>query len=216
MALLPMGPETDQFSTQESMFEEPSGLRSLQAYEPEAAYEAAEEFYQEIPEPEADDLPEMAAQESETQESETQDSEQPVLHTAAASADAESTGPVLDPAATQTTIEAPSEASEETTPESGQDAVFTADDFAALEERILRAVALVRSERQARLAAEERAAGLEAQFKIELEAKLQAQSQLQAPTIEHLQQEVDSLRGEREQVRQRVERLLTQLDALEL
>ena len=34
--------------------------------------------------------------------------------------------------------------------------------------------------------------------------------------MEQLQNEINALRAEREQVRQRVERLLTQLDALEL
>jgi hypothetical protein len=82
--------------------------------------------------------------------------------------------------------------------------VLTVDDFAALEERVLRAVSLVRREREARTAAEERAVALEAQ--------LHAQN----PAIEQLQQEVESLRAEREQVRLRVERLLSQLDALEL
>jgi hypothetical protein len=82
--------------------------------------------------------------------------------------------------------------------------VLTVDDFAALEERVLRAVKLVRHEREARTAAEERSLALEGQ--------LQAQN----PAIDRLQKEVDSLRSEREQVRQRVERLLSQLDALEL
>jgi septal ring factor EnvC (AmiA/AmiB activator) len=78
------------------------------------------------------------------------------------------------------------------------------DEFAALEERIRRAVELVKSERQARAAAEERAA--------KAEEKLHAQS----PVVEQLQSELHALRAERDQVRQRVERLLTQLDALEL
>ena len=78
------------------------------------------------------------------------------------------------------------------------------DEFAALEERIRRAVELVKRERQARAAAEERAA--------KAEEKLRAQS----PVMEQLQSEMHALRAERDQVRQRVERLLTQLDALEL
>jgi uncharacterized coiled-coil protein SlyX len=82
--------------------------------------------------------------------------------------------------------------------------VLTSDDFSALEERVLRAVSLVRREREARAAAEERIAALE--------AKLQAPN----PVIERLEQEIESLRVEREQVRQRVDRLLGQLDALEL
>jgi uncharacterized coiled-coil protein SlyX len=81
---------------------------------------------------------------------------------------------------------------------------LTADEFSALEERILRAVDLVKRERTARTAAEERAA--------EVEAKLSGQ----AGAVEELQKEVDGLRAERDHVRQRVERLLSELDALEL
>lgn len=82
--------------------------------------------------------------------------------------------------------------------------VFSADDFAALEERILRAIELVKRERQARIAAEERAS--------HAEAKLNEQDSL----ADQMAQEVRSLRAERDHVRQRVERLLAQLDALEL
>jgi len=81
---------------------------------------------------------------------------------------------------------------------------LSADDFSALEERVLRAVNLVKRERLARAEAEERAA--------QAEAKLQEK----APLAEQLQTEVNALRAEREQVRERVERLLGQLDALEL
>ena len=85
--------------------------------------------------------------------------------------------------------------------------VLSVDDFAALEERVLKAVNLVRRERQSRSAAEERVTALEAQLQ---------GAQSQNSVMEQLQDEVDSLRAEREQVRQRVERLLGQLDALEL
>jgi len=85
--------------------------------------------------------------------------------------------------------------------------VLTVDDFAELEERIVRTVELVQRERKARLAAQQRVVELEGQVR-----ELQAQSE----SLEHLQEEIASLRGEREQVRQRVERLLSQLDALEL
>lgn len=81
---------------------------------------------------------------------------------------------------------------------------LSVDDFSSLEERILRAVNLVKRERLARAAAEERATQAEAKV---LE---------QAPVTEQLQKEVTALRAERDQVRQRVERLLAQLDALEL
>jgi chromosome segregation ATPase len=81
---------------------------------------------------------------------------------------------------------------------------LSAADFSALEERIVRAVELVKRERQARAEAEERATRAEAQ--------LAEQSSL----LDQVKQEIRSLRAERDLVRQRVERLLTQLDSLEL
>jgi uncharacterized coiled-coil DUF342 family protein len=65
-------------------------------------------------------------------------------------------------------------------------------------------VELVKSERQARAVAEERAVSAEANVR------------LQSPLMDQLQNEINALRAERDQVRQRVERLLAQLDALEL
>lgn len=97
----------------------------------------------------------------------------------------------------------PEEHTQEPPPEPGTLAL-SADDFSALEERVLRAVNLVKRERIARAEAEERAA--------QAEAKLGEQS----PLVDHLQKELNALRGERDHVRQRVERLLAQLDALEL
>lgn len=88
-------------------------------------------------------------------------------------------------------------------PEPGNLAL-SVDDFSALEDRILRAVNLVKRERIARAEAEERAALAEAQM------------HEQAPLVDSLQNEVNALRAERDHVRQRVERLLAQLDALEL
>jgi len=78
------------------------------------------------------------------------------------------------------------------------------DDFSSLEERILRAVNLVKRERLARAAAEQRTA--------EVEARLQDQT----TAGDELQKEVNALRAERDHIRQRVEKLLAQLDALEL
>jgi hypothetical protein len=80
----------------------------------------------------------------------------------------------------------------------------SAVDFSALEVRIVRAVEMVKQERQARLTAEERAANAESQFNDQL------------PKIERMQNEINALIAERDLVRQRVERLLSQLDALEL
>jgi hypothetical protein len=80
----------------------------------------------------------------------------------------------------------------------------SADDFSALEDRIVRAVEMVKRERQGRMAAEERAK----QAEIELRQT--------APRIESLERELVTLKNERDHVRQRVERLLGQLDALQL
>src|ERR1700684_3327297 len=87
---------------------------------------------------------------------------------------------------------------------------LSADEVSALEERILRAVNLVKRERLARAAAEERAALAETRAT----EQVQAAENLQKETA-NLQKEVDALRTERDHVRQRVERLLSQLDALE-
>ena len=81
---------------------------------------------------------------------------------------------------------------------------LSVDEFTALEERVLRAVNLVKRERLTRVEAEQNAAQLEAQLAE------------QRPVVDQLQAEVHSLRSERDQVRQRVERLLAQLDALEI
>jgi hypothetical protein len=120
---------------------------------------------------------------------------------------------------------------EETQPEVEQkaDAVValsvSADDFAALEERILRAVSLVKQERQARIAAEASGAQSEARAEqvqiraAQVEARAaEAEAALhhQAPVMERLQAEIKSLKAERDHVRERVERLLKQLDILEL
>jgi hypothetical protein len=84
------------------------------------------------------------------------------------------------------------------------------DEFSALEERILRAVNLVKRERLARAAADERARLAEARVTEQTQS-----TENQKREFENLQKEVDALRAERDQVRQRVERLLSQLDALE-
>jgi hypothetical protein len=81
---------------------------------------------------------------------------------------------------------------------------LSVDEFSALEERVLRTVSLVKQERQARAAAEERANAAEAVIS------------KHTPLVDRLQAEIQTLRTERGHVRQRVERLLAQLDALEL
>ncbi|MFP5230705.1 MAG: hypothetical protein ACLGXA_24065 [Acidobacteriota bacterium] len=79
---------------------------------------------------------------------------------------------------------------------------MTTDDFSALEERILRAVEVVKNERAARAEAEQHA------------ARLQTSLDAQASQLEQAKEQLRSLEREREQVRQRVERLLKQIDEI--
>jgi uncharacterized coiled-coil protein SlyX len=81
---------------------------------------------------------------------------------------------------------------------------MSADEFAALEERVLRAVNLVKRERMARSEAELRA--------VAAEEKVAEQTE----TLDNLNREIGALRAEREAVKQRVDRILSQLDALEV
>jgi hypothetical protein len=234
MALLPMGPPTTGSNyrtnfagygsgeTQENMFDEPSAIAVPEDHEAsyEAEYEAHAEASYEPAEELSEDVPELISYQAGSGhagiEPEPVSAAEPVAEHSGAS----------EPAKLETSQEAQPEAqtpAQETVTEAAQPAadsaqaqptMLTANDFSALEERVLRAVALVRSERQARVAAEERANGLEAQLH-SLEAQIQ-QIEAQSPILDRLVQEVESLRIEREQVRQRVERLLGQLDALEL
>jgi chromosome segregation ATPase len=79
---------------------------------------------------------------------------------------------------------------------------ISADDFSALEERVVRAVEVVKRERAARADAERNAA--------RLQSLLDAQSGL----LEQAKEQMRVLEREREQVRQRVERLLKQIDEI--
>ncbi|MGD0369721.1 MAG: hypothetical protein ABSA94_19890 [Acidobacteriaceae bacterium] len=79
---------------------------------------------------------------------------------------------------------------------------LAADDFSALEERIVRAVELVKRERAARTEAEKGA------------ARLQSLMDAQAALLEQAKEQLRTLEREREQVRQRVERLLKQIDEI--
>lgn len=94
----------------------------------------------------------------------------------------------------------------------------SADDFSALEERVLRAVELLKHERQARAAAEVRIAEAEecAANAIAQLGPVQTELNQTKPLIEQLQSDIFSLRAERDTVRHRVERLLEQLDSLEI
>lgn len=78
----------------------------------------------------------------------------------------------------------------------------TVDDFSALEERVVRAVEVVKTERAARAQAEET---------IE---KLQRAAEEQDAALTQAREQLRMLEREREQVRQRVERLLKQIDEI--
>lgn len=76
------------------------------------------------------------------------------------------------------------------------------DDFSALEERVLRAVEVVKQERTARAEAEQHA------------TRLQSQLDGQSALLEQTKEQVRTLERERDHVRQRVERLLKQIDEI--
>jgi uncharacterized protein involved in exopolysaccharide biosynthesis len=82
---------------------------------------------------------------------------------------------------------------------------ITADEFLALEQKVLRAVTLIRQERDARAATEAELATAKAEV-ADLQNKLAAASLAQS--------EVENLIREREVVRQRVEKMLAQMDEL--
>lgn len=107
---------------------------------------------------------------------------------------------------------------------------LAADDFNALEQRVLRTVELVKSEREARAVAESRIQSLEAAIKsledsglnaeqrvISLEERLQQANQKIATLTEQSTQaasHVESLEKERDTVRTRVEKLLKHLEGI--
>jgi len=76
------------------------------------------------------------------------------------------------------------------------------DEFQALEQKVLRAVEIVKREREARAAAEAEVASLRQQL-----ATLQSSSTA-------AESEINTLTKEREAVRQRVEKMLEQMDEL--
>jgi len=79
------------------------------------------------------------------------------------------------------------------------DGSFSFDEFQALEQKVLRAVEIVKREREARAAAEAEV------------SKLRAQLAEQSATADS---QVTTLTKEREVVRQRVEKMLAQMDEL--
>ena len=78
----------------------------------------------------------------------------------------------------------------------------TAADFQALEKKVLRTIELVRTAREAQATAERDAARLRGQLTEREEA------------VDTMRAELITLRKEREEVRTRVEKMLTQIDSL--
>ena len=83
---------------------------------------------------------------------------------------------------------------------------ISVDEFQALEQKVLRAVEIVKREREARAAAEAEVASLRAQ--------LDAQLAAQAEALSTAQSQLSTLNQERDAVRQRVEKMLQQMDEL--
>ena len=83
-----------------------------------------------------------------------------------------------------------------------QELPMTVDDFSALEERIVRAVELVKKERGARAEAEQTAE----LFRREAEEK--------SAELQQVREQIRAFERERDQVRHRVEKLLKQIDEI--
>jgi uncharacterized protein involved in exopolysaccharide biosynthesis len=83
---------------------------------------------------------------------------------------------------------------------------ISADEFQALEQKVLRAVEIVKREREARAAAEAEVATLRAQLAAQLTTKGEELSAAQA--------QLATLTQERDAVRQRVEKMLNRIDEL--
>lgn len=84
-------------------------------------------------------------------------------------------------------------------------ATISADEFAALEQKVLRAVEIIRSEREARAAVEAQLADANNEL---------ASLKEQLAAADAVSKEVEALTRERESVRQRVEKMLAQMDEL--
>jgi uncharacterized coiled-coil DUF342 family protein len=91
--------------------------------------------------------------------------------------------------------------------------VVSVDEFQALEQKVLRAVEIVKQEREARAAAEREVAMLREQLSARMDAA-DAQAQGARREKEAVERQVASLNQEREAVRLRVEKMLQQMDEL--
>jgi len=91
--------------------------------------------------------------------------------------------------------------------------VVSVDEFQALEQKVLRAVEIVKQEREARAAAEREVAMLREQLSTRVDAA-DAQAQAARREKEAAESQVAVLNQEREAVRLRVEKMLQQMDEL--
>ncbi len=87
--------------------------------------------------------------------------------------------------------------------------VVSADEFQALEQKVLQTVELIKKEREARAHAEAERNGAQAEL-----AALREQMHAQAANASSATEELENLQRERETVRQRVEAMLAQMDEL--
>ena len=98
--------------------------------------------------------------------------------------------------------------------------IMTADDFQALEERVLRTIELLKGERELRRSIEEHATRLaqrveeQAAQVTKLEEQLSGRVEEQSAQVVQLEEQLSGLQKEREAVRVRIERLLKHIDEL--
>lgn len=87
--------------------------------------------------------------------------------------------------------------------------VVSADEFQALEQKVLQTVELIKKEREARAHAEAERNAAQAEL-----AAMREQMQAQTENASSASKELESLQRERDVVRQRVEAMLAQMDEL--
>ncbi|HEX9202289.1 MAG TPA: hypothetical protein VF865_22225 [Acidobacteriaceae bacterium] len=98
---------------------------------------------------------------------------------------------------------------------------MSVDEFQALEQKVLRAVEIVKREREGRAAAEAEVASLREQLAAQAAAGqsqvVAAESRVQAAQREReaAERQIAALNQDRDAVRQRVEKMLQQMDELE-
>jgi chromosome segregation ATPase len=98
--------------------------------------------------------------------------------------------------------------------------IMTADDFQALEERVLRTIELFKGERELRHSVEEQATRLAKRVEeqaaqiTKLEEQLSGRVEEQSAHVVQLEEQLGGLQQEREAVRVRIERLLKHIDEL--